>query len=57
MNELNAYSKAGQIAQEVFSSFRTVLSMNGGSFEQRRYVRLLPVNPWSIVKHAETTAI
>ncbi|CAF1578372.1 unnamed protein product [Rotaria sordida] len=29
MNELMTYSKAGQIAQEVFSSLRTVLSLNG----------------------------
>jgi ABC-type multidrug transport system fused ATPase/permease subunit len=36
MNELNTYSKAGQIVQEVFSSIRTVLSLNGGKFEQKR---------------------
>jgi methionine aminopeptidase len=36
MNELNAYSKAGQIVQEVFGSLRTVLSLNGANFEQKR---------------------
>ncbi|UJR13037.1 hypothetical protein I4U23_000063 [Adineta vaga] len=36
MNELNSYSRAGQIAQEVFSSLRTVLSLNGGMFERKR---------------------
>ena len=34
--QLNAYAKAGQIIQEVFSSLRTVLSLNGGKFEQKR---------------------
>ncbi|CAF3367411.1 unnamed protein product [Rotaria socialis] len=34
--ELNAYAKAGEIAQEVFSSLRTVLSLNGAHFEQNR---------------------
>jgi hypothetical protein len=38
MKELNSYSKAGQIVQEVFSSIRTVFSLNGGIFEQKRYV-------------------
>ena len=33
---MKTYSKAGQIAQEVFSSFRTVLSLNGRKFEQER---------------------
>jgi ABC-type multidrug transport system fused ATPase/permease subunit len=36
MAELDTYSKAGQIVQEVFSSIRTVLSLNGGQFEQKR---------------------
>jgi ABC-type multidrug transport system fused ATPase/permease subunit len=36
LNELNTYSKASQITQDVFSSFRTVLSLNGGLFEQER---------------------
>ena len=35
-NESNAYSNAGHIVQEVFSSLRTVLSLNGGKFEQKR---------------------
>ncbi|CAF1393900.1 unnamed protein product [Adineta steineri] len=37
MNVLNSYSKAGQIAEEVFSSLRTVHSLNGAKFEQKRY--------------------
>ncbi|CAF1517532.1 unnamed protein product [Rotaria magnacalcarata] len=40
-NELISYSKAGQIVQEVFSSIRTVLSLNGGNFELERYKRSL----------------
>ncbi|CAF4561238.1 unnamed protein product, partial [Rotaria sp. Silwood1] len=36
-NELASYAKAGQIVQEVFSSIRTVLSLNGGKFELERY--------------------
>jgi hypothetical protein len=36
MNELRVCSKAEQIAHEVFSSVRTVFSLNGGKFEQRR---------------------
>ncbi|CAF1156838.1 unnamed protein product, partial [Rotaria sordida] len=40
-NELRTYSKAGQIVQEVFSSFRTVLSLNGSKFEQKRYEKEL----------------
>ena len=36
VNELMTYSKAGQIVQEVFSSLRTVLSLNGSKFEQKR---------------------
>ncbi|CAF2108011.1 unnamed protein product [Rotaria magnacalcarata] len=35
-NELISYSKADQIVQ-VFSSIRTVLSLNGGNFELERY--------------------
>ena len=34
--ELNMYARAGHIVQEVFSSIRTVLSLNGGKFEQQR---------------------
>ena len=37
MNELNGQSKVGQIVEEVFSSIRTVLSFNGGKYEQQRY--------------------
>ena len=36
MGEVTAYAKAGEIAQEVFGSLRTVLAFNGGSFEQKR---------------------
>ncbi|CAF1426525.1 unnamed protein product, partial [Rotaria sordida] len=36
-NELDAYSKAGEIVQEVFSSLRSVLSLNGENFEEKRY--------------------
>ncbi|CAF1434555.1 unnamed protein product [Rotaria sordida] len=35
-NELDAYSKAGEIVQEVFSSLRSVLSLNGEKFEEKR---------------------
>lgn len=37
MNELNSYSTAGYVVQEVFSSIRTVLSLNGIEREQKRY--------------------
>ncbi|CAM4806663.1 unnamed protein product [Rotaria magnacalcarata] len=37
INQLKAYSKADETAQEVFSSLRTVLSLNGGEFEKKRY--------------------
>ncbi|CAF3381966.1 unnamed protein product [Rotaria socialis] len=37
INQLKAYSKADEIVQEVFSSLRTVLSLNGGKFEKKRY--------------------
>jgi len=36
IKEFIAYSKAGQIVQEVFSSLRTVLSLNASQFEQKR---------------------
>ena len=41
INEFNSYSKAGQIVQEVFGSIRTVLSLNGGKFEGKRFVAQL----------------
>ena len=34
--ELKAYAKAGGVAEEVFSSIRTVFSYNGGSYESKR---------------------
>jgi ABC transporter transmembrane region len=37
MNELKGQSKVGQIVEEVFGSIRTVLSFNGGKYEQQRY--------------------
>ncbi|CAF3888113.1 unnamed protein product [Rotaria magnacalcarata] len=41
VNELDAYMKLGAIAQEVFSSFRTVLSLNGTHYEQTKYQKEL----------------
>ena len=34
--ELKAYAKAGAIAEEVFSSIRTVFSYNGTVYESKR---------------------
>ena len=34
--ELSAYAKAGAVAEEVFSSIRTVFSYNGGAYESKR---------------------
>ncbi|CAM2704626.1 unnamed protein product [Rotaria socialis] len=39
--ELKAYAKAGAIAEEVFSSIRTVFSFNGGAYESKRYEKHL----------------
>ncbi|CAF0893719.1 unnamed protein product [Rotaria sordida] len=50
MNELMIYSKAGQIVQEVFSSLRTILSLNGNKFEQKRYDRELYPTRWSSIR-------
>jgi hypothetical protein len=36
INELKTYSKVGQIVAEVFSSLRTVLSLNGSRYEKKR---------------------
>ncbi|CAF0812692.1 unnamed protein product [Didymodactylos carnosus] len=36
-NELKAYGRAGAVAEEVFSSIRTVFSYNGAEHEQARY--------------------
>ncbi|CAF1262542.1 unnamed protein product [Rotaria sordida] len=49
-NELRTYSKAGQIIQEVFSSLRTVLSLNGSKFEQKRYEKELHSTRWSSIR-------
>ncbi len=35
--ELKAYGKAGAVAEEVFSSIRTVLSYNGQTREENRF--------------------
>ncbi len=34
--ELKSYAKAGAIAEEVFSSIRTVFSYNGSAYESKR---------------------
>ncbi|CAF3625028.1 unnamed protein product [Rotaria sp. Silwood1] len=34
---MDMYSKAGEVVQEVFSSLRTVLSLNGEKLEEKRY--------------------
>ncbi|CAF1432493.1 unnamed protein product [Adineta steineri] len=48
--QLNTYSKAGQIAQEVFSSLRTVLSFNGSKYQQKQYDKELKLNEWCTVR-------
>ncbi|CAF1554930.1 unnamed protein product, partial [Adineta steineri] len=48
--QLSTYSKAGQIAQEVFSSLRTVLSFNGGKLQQKQYDKELKLNEWCTVR-------
>ncbi|CAF3374097.1 unnamed protein product [Rotaria sp. Silwood1] len=45
-----AYSKAGHIVQEVFSSLRTVLSFNGIKFEQKQYEKELSSSHWSSIR-------
>ncbi|CAF1656375.1 unnamed protein product, partial [Adineta ricciae] len=49
-NELNTYSKAGRIIKEVFSSFRTVLALNGQKFEQKRYESELHATRWCSIR-------
>ncbi|CAF3966715.1 unnamed protein product [Adineta steineri] len=48
--QLSTYSKAGQIAQEVFSSLRTVLSFNGSKCQQKQYEKELKLNEWCTVR-------
>ncbi|CAF3813018.1 unnamed protein product, partial [Adineta steineri] len=48
--QLSTYSKAEQIAQEVFSSLRTVLSFNGSKYQQKQYDKELKLNEWSTVR-------
>ncbi|UJR18771.1 hypothetical protein I4U23_005677 [Adineta vaga] len=49
-NELRTYSKAGHIVQEVFSSIRTVFSLNGAKFERQRYEKELDPACWSNIR-------
>ncbi|CAF1382423.1 unnamed protein product, partial [Adineta steineri] len=48
--QLSTYSNAGQIAQEVFSSLRTVLSFNGSKWQQKQYEKELKLNEWCTVR-------
>ncbi|CAF3995308.1 unnamed protein product, partial [Adineta steineri] len=48
--QLSTYSKAGQIAQEVFSSLRTVLSFNGSKSQQKQYEKELKLNEWYTIR-------
>ncbi|CAF1130485.1 unnamed protein product [Adineta steineri] len=48
--QLSTYSKAGQIAQEVFSSLRTVLSFNESKSQQKQYDKELKLNEWCTVR-------
>ncbi|CAF4253269.1 unnamed protein product, partial [Adineta steineri] len=48
--QLSTYSKAGQIAQEVFSSLRTVLSFNGSKYQQKQYEKELKLNEWYTIR-------
>ncbi|CAF1495581.1 unnamed protein product, partial [Adineta steineri] len=48
--QLSTYSNAGQIAQEVFSSLRTVLSFNGSKSQQKQYEKELKLNEWYTVR-------
>ncbi|CAF1604116.1 unnamed protein product, partial [Didymodactylos carnosus] len=41
INELNSYSKSNSVAQEVFSSIRTVFAYNASQYEQTRYSKYL----------------
>ncbi|CAF0731721.1 unnamed protein product [Adineta steineri] len=52
--QLSTYSKAGQIAQEVFSSLRTVLSFNGSKWQQKQYDKELKLNEWYTVRKDAT---
>ena len=39
-NELEAYAKAGSIAEEVLSSIRTVVAFDGSNKESLRYIKI-----------------
>ncbi|CAF4336061.1 unnamed protein product [Rotaria socialis] len=57
LNELVTYSRAGKIVQEVFSSLRTVLSLNGSKFEQTRYEKELETTRWSSIRQGAVLGI
>ncbi|CAF4027162.1 unnamed protein product, partial [Adineta steineri] len=48
--QLSTYSKAEEIAQEVFSSLRTVLSFNGSKWQQKQYEQELKLNEWYTIR-------
>ncbi|CAF0875542.1 unnamed protein product [Adineta steineri] len=48
--QLSTYAIAGQIAQEVFSSLRTVLSFNGSKLQQKQYEKELKLNEWYTIR-------
>ncbi|CAF3959669.1 unnamed protein product [Rotaria magnacalcarata] len=50
VKELNSYSRAGEIAQEVFSSIRTVFSFNGSDYEKKRYEKELNTTQSSSIR-------
>ncbi|CAF1611061.1 unnamed protein product [Rotaria magnacalcarata] len=48
--QLDVYAQAGAVVQEVFSSLRTVLSLNGEKFEEKRYVSKLRATRWNNIR-------
>ncbi|CAF3346233.1 unnamed protein product [Rotaria socialis] len=48
--QLDVYAQAGAVVQEVFSSLRTVLSLNGEKFEEKRYVSKLRATRWNSIR-------
>ncbi|CAF3832934.1 unnamed protein product [Rotaria sp. Silwood1] len=51
------YSKAGEIVQEVFSSLRTVLSLNGEKLEEKRYESKLKAASWSSIRKGAVSGL
>lgn len=49
--ELSTYARAGHIVQEVFSTIRTVHSLNGSEFERKRYSFIMWNNKKRIIAH------